>query len=314
METIGDRLLCDINEIEVFESTTTAPVFSIGMTRYNADTNLKTIMAHIDYALLQAELKKENNYHLYQEKNELEDLMLLGRETWVKAISEAIDHHRLEWVSQACIDVSNSNVYHHEIYTKMKTKDGDVLSADFFLPIAKYAGLLDDIDSYLFKEMMQRDENNIALNISIDSIKNSMFITLVQEFAYRVSLKRKKPHIHFEINLNSIGNEVKVVADFSKMLRRLGYSFGIDHFMFWPNSIDLIGTIAPAYLKVSVEHLTNYAKEDSYHMMQSIHNITATYGVHIIAVNVENEEQKNILNKIDIRLIQGRYIEDIKSL
>jgi EAL domain-containing protein (putative c-di-GMP-specific phosphodiesterase class I)/GGDEF domain-containing protein len=314
MQTIGNRLLEDINGIDVFEPTVTIPMFSIGMTRYNADASIKTIMSHTDYALLQAELKIENNYHLYQEKNELEDLMLRGREVWVKAISEAIDHNRLEWVSQACIDVGNSTVYHQEIYTKMTTKEGDVLSAEFFLPIAKYAGLLDDIDSYLFKTMIQRDGSSIALNISIDSIKNSMFVTLVQEFAYRSALKRKKPHIHFEINLNSIGGEVELVADFSKMLRRLGYSFGIDHFMFWPNSIDLIGMIAPAYLKVSVEHLANYAQEDSFHMMQSIHNITATYGVDIIAVNVENEEHKNILNKIDIRLIQGRYIEDIKSL
>jgi len=314
MEAIGNRLLEDINAIDVVDSTVSAPMFSIGMTRYNANTSIKTIMSYTDYALLQAELKKENNYHLYQKKNDLEDLMLLGREVWVKAISEAIAHHRLEWVSQACLNVNSSEVYHHEIYTKMRTEDGDILSAEFFLPIAKYAELLVDIDSYLFKTMMQRDEIPVALNISIDSIKNSMFTTLVQEFANRAALKRKKPHIHFELNFNSIGGDVERVADFSKMLRRLGYSFGIDHFMFWPNSIDLIGTIAPTYLKVSVEHLANYAEEDSLHMMQSIHNITATYGVAIIAVNVENEEHKNILNKIDISLIQGRYIEDIKTL
>ncbi len=316
MESIGIRLLEEINELMpiAFNTQEDNISFSIGMTRYNADTSIKTIMAHVDYALLQAELRKENSYHIYQEKNELEDLMSLGREMWVKVIAEAIIHHRFELVSQACIDNTNSSIYHKEIYTKMHLEDGKILSANFFLPIVKYANLLDDIDVYLFKTMVQKSDTNIALNISLDTIKNSTFISLIQDFAYRKSLKRNKPHIHFEINLNSIGTSIKDVVDFSKMVKRLGYSFGIDHFMFWPDSIDLIEKIAPDYLKVSVEHLISYTQEDRFNMMQSIHNIASSYGVDIIAVNVENEEHKNLLDKIDIHLTQGMYIENTKSL
>ena len=313
MDSIGVHLLEVINEIS-FDNDEEDIQFSIGMTRYNADGSIKTIMAHADYALLQSELKVENSYHIYQEKNELEDLMLRGREMWVQAIAEAIIHDRLELVSQLCINSVSKDTFHKEIYTKMHTEDGETLSADFFLPIAKYAGFLADIDIYLFKTMQDYDESHIALNISLDSIKNSDFIHLIQEFSYKSAVKRKKLHIHFEMNLNSIGADASSVAEFSKLLKRLGYSFGIDHFIFWPDSINLIETIAPAYLKVSVEHLISYAQEDGFNMIQSIHNIASTYGIDIVAVNVENEDQKNLLDKIDICLIQGRYIEEVKSL
>jgi EAL domain-containing protein (putative c-di-GMP-specific phosphodiesterase class I)/GGDEF domain-containing protein len=311
MDAIGIKILEAVNDISLDDEK---PSFSIGMTRYNADVSLKTIMAHVDYALLQSELKIENSYHIYQEKNELEDLMLRGREMWVQAISEAIKHDRLELVSQLCINSVSKDTFHKEIFTKMHIEDGEILSANFFLPIAKYAGLLSDIDIYLFKVMRDTNESRIALNISVESIKNSDFITLIQEFSYQVALKRKKIHIHFEMNLNSIGSDAPYVAEFSKMLKRLGYSFGIDHFIFWPDSINLIETIAPSYLKVSVEHLINYAQEDGFNMIQSIHNIALTYGIDIIAVNVETQEQKELLNKIDVHLLQGCYIQEVKSL
>lgn len=316
MEAIGVHLLKKLSEISspAFHELNIDPRFSIGITRYNANTNIKVIMTHVDYALLQAELNIENSYHVYQEKNELEELMLRGREMWVKAITDAIAQDRLEMVSQVCLDSSNDSIFHNEIYTKMQVENDALLSADFFLPIAKYAALLDDIDIHTFKIMSQKQIGNVALNISLESIKNSSFVTLVQEFAHRSSLRREKPHIHFEINVNSIGSDVQYVAEFSKMVRRLGYSFGIDHFIFWPDSIDLIEMIAPAYLKVSVEHFSYYAQDEGFNMMQSIHNIASSYGIDIIATNVEKEEERVFLNKIGIYLIQGRYIEDIKSL
>ncbi len=315
MDSIAKRLLEEMERLSSsVENAKRDSSFSIGVTRYAADMSIKTIMTHVDYALLQANLSKESSYCVYHEKSELEDLMTLGREVWVKKISEAITHHRFEFVSHACLNVQDKSLYHKEIYTKMRLEDGKLLSADFFLPIAKYASLLKELDIYLLKKIIENNLKRVALNISIDSVGDNAFLSLVQEFALSSAIERKRPYIHFEINLNSIGSNVNAVAEFSKKMKRLGCAFGINHFMFSSNTLNLIETIAPSYVKVGVEHFIHYSQDDTFDMMQSIHNVTSTYNVDIIAVNVENEEDKNLLNKIDVQLMQGRYVEDTQPL
>ncbi|MBN2894519.1 MAG: EAL domain-containing protein [Campylobacterales bacterium] len=87
----------------------------------------------------------------------------------------------------------------------------------------------------------------------------------------------------------------------------MGYRFGIDHFYFTPEGLLLIETLLPRYLKIHVTTL-EASVEASERFATSMHHIAATYGVALIAIGVQTQQQSDFVGGLGIQMMQGEAI------
>ena len=120
--------------------------------------------------------------------------------------------------------------------------------------------------------------------------------------------------LFFEMPISS-EMPVEILVKFSKYLRAFGYGFGIDHFAINSENLSAIQLINPTYIKIQASYMIDLFGANGLDTpLRSLSIITDSMEIEVIVTNVESNEQKEKLEKMGIKYIQGSFVAEPKMV
>ena len=279
---------------------------SAGATYYDDEDTQKEILARADFALSSAKMKQEEYIHFHEVINN-ESLMELGQEEWHRLITNALKRDGIKLALQA-VKNQNKEIFHQEAYLRISNDDGKFYPARVFMPMINSLNLSDEVDKKVISRAFELSKNNpIAINIAPSFINNTKNIFWLENLMRMPS--NKYAQISFEASNYAVLNNLENFISFSKLVRELNFTFGIDNFDIQTSSLEYLQDLNPAYIKADKSFFIdmNSKNESSY---QSFYILTKSLEINLIATAIENVKEEEKLKEIDIKLMQGAYIDE----
>ncbi len=282
--------------------------FNFGIVTYNEQMQISDIFSRADFALTTSKSKGVPDVIIH----EVDEDVILGREAWRKEIESAIRENRFIFASQKSIDI-DGNIFHHELFLRLKDKNGNIKSAGYFMPMINALSMYDDIDKYVIDEAtklhVKKPLISLSINIGKDIILNASSLSWFKKSLKSLS-KIKKAKISFE-TFASHEIPTEVLGSFSKRLRRSGFGFGLDNFIIDGGSLKILQDINPNYIKIQSSIMLDLLEGESGNMVkQSFKTITESMDIDIVATGVESQDEKDRLKRLGIVYFQGSLVQE----
>ena len=127
-------------------------------------------------------------------------------------------------------------------------------------------------------------------------------------------IKQNATHrVYIEIP-NKDDIEISVLTKFYQKIRELGLGLGLDHFGIDARSIDRLKEISPDYVKIQARNLIDFFGGSNSEQKLSFDAMMRSKNIKIIAIGVENAEQKQKLEEMEIDSMQGNFIYDTQNI
>ncbi len=291
---------------------------NIGYAKYYCNSNAKELFSSADFAL--SESKSKGAYSISVFDNEKKDIhVILGKEAWTKEIQSAMEEKRFKLACQDVVDIENfSNIFHSELFLRLQDSSNHLYNAGYFMPMVMELKLGSKMDRYVILHMIRMTSEKtfickaICINLGKEIFLQSNNYSMLEDSIINFKQTSNRM-LYFEIKISNIPSEILI--KFSKYLRGLGYGLGLDNFTLNSENLVLMQQINPAYIKIHASYLLDLIAEDSFNApSRSLGIITDSMEIKVIASHVENMEQKEKLQELGIKYIQGSLVEEPKLL
>ncbi|MBU1169544.1 MAG: EAL domain-containing protein [Proteobacteria bacterium] len=283
-----------------------------GFGAYGHGDDLKNVLSKTDYALSVAKSGPSGTIEAFQEES---NQPVLGKFEWKTLIEDALSQGRFVLTAQPVL--SESKELHREIYVNMVDPQGVVQRASYFMPMVITLGLANRLDHYVLENsaafLAQNQEHVLAINITSEFCTDRVSFMWFRQFL--VASRFIKDNIVFEIHENTVIQHPDICLDIAGLLKGMGYKFGIDQFTMNDLSLDLLKNLNPHYIKVEYSYLHDMDNQkDAQTALSALMTITDSLDIRLIAVKIENDEQRQSLSAKHITYFQGRGVADISPL
>jgi len=311
-----DALLLELNnQLESAVKTYLSIGASVGT--YSEQDTLKSLLSRADFSVAQA--KQREDFSCIIEAPQHHSL-ILSREEWRQELLNGLKESRFVLAGQNVMHDTQEvkSIVHQELFVRLRGSDGIIHSAGVFIPMAATLGLVDTIDKYImekaFLSVLSMPEASYAINLSAEFVKKHTNIEWLKAQLERLGVSQRLV-LWFEVSNAIALHNLEAVIALSAMLKMFGHRFGIDSFTIPEGGAHYLQAVRPDYVKCSVNYLKDMMLDATTGSNQeSLNNLTRSLGISIIATNVEEEQECNVLQKIGINYVQGRYIAPITLL
>ncbi len=243
-----------------------------------------------------------------------------GKLLWQETLEEALEKQTIVLYGQPTVKTSNlQQLFHLEIFSRIPSADGKMLSAGAFLPMAERLNITSSLDKTVLTKAIAIDtakigSNQIAVNISPSSLLDSAFKEWV--FASLQRLGSKGPKFIFEFAEFGAVQHLELISDFSTKISKFGHTIGLDHFGQSFSNFGYLKSLMPAYVKIDRAYTEELTEEDgeSQFFISSMCSVAHSLDIEVIAEGVENEAQLGILKQLSIDGVQGYLIDKPKEI
>lgn len=303
---------------EIDPELATYLLLGCGIGTYSESDTLKSLFSRADHAITQAKLR--GNF-MIEVSRESDESLVLGREEWRQEIINSIEESRMVLAFQSVVEQRGNSMVpiHEEIFLRLLDKEGMVHSAGYFLPIATSLGLVDMLDRHAIEKVLsyvkeQQPFTPPAVNLSGDFIKKYANIqwlrAQLETFARQSDLV-----LWFEVSNSIALHQLEAVRSLSAMVKVFGYRFGIDHFTIPEAGALYLQAIRPDYVKSNGTYLQDMMVDsDTGKNSESFNNLVRSLGISVIAMNIEEAKDLDILKGLGIDRFQGTYIAPVALL
>lgn len=285
-----------------------------GAASYQFKMSSGQAMATADNALQHALADGINTYHIishaaiYHTK---------PASDWLPIMNEAIDEKRVLLFSQNVINKHN-DIYHREIYIKLKTKNSEILSAGMFLPIVEKLAFGFNLDKYVLTELFQYLTPNdppVAINLSSSSVSDLDNQEQIIELVKGIPPKFRH-NLQIEISETIILSALQSSKMLIDELRVLGCKIGIDRVgANFSALLHHLNQLKVNYLKICGSYSQDLESDpEKKTFLHHVQLAASTLSIDVIATSVESESQWHTLLETDIQLGQGLYLADISQV
>lgn len=200
-----------------------------------------------------------------------------------------------------------------EILARMKDADGSFIRPIDFIPVAEKTGLIDQIDSCVFRKaacfigkLIKDTDSDIILctNVSVMHLMKNNFIEELQEIVQKSGLAPS----HFEVEITesimieSAEKALKCINEIKKM----GIKIAIDDFGTGYSSLSYLNKFPADMLKIDKSFIdVMNSSESSRQYVATIISIGHLLNLDVISEGVETEDQLETLKTIGCDYIRG---------
>ncbi|MGB2553005.1 bifunctional diguanylate cyclase/phosphodiesterase [Campylobacter sp. MOP51] len=311
---LGKEILLDIRQEFAKFNIRGEDCFANGsVVDYAPSSDLKTILITSDITLARAKGSGNFSIKIYESNSEI----LLGKDQYRSLITSSLENNMFKFAGQKIV-ASTPELEHCELFLRLVDDSGKWQMASYFMPMVNELNLSAKLDLYVLNKVanMLREDSLPNLAISINLGKDVLSST--QYFAeIELILRRIKQHAKCKIFIeipNKDDMDMSIMLKFHQKLREFDFGLGLDHFGFDAKSIERLKDISPNYVKIPARNLIDFLGESSSEQKQSFDFIMRSKEIKIIAIGVENGEQKAKLENIGIDSMQGMFIYDIQNI
>lgn len=292
---------------------------NIGYAKYFAKSDAKELFSKADFALTSSKAQGAFSINRFVEQG-ADTQLVLGREAWSNELKYAMEQKRFQLAYQDVVLLKNkSDVFHSELFLRLEDYTGHLHNAGYFMPMVMELKLGAKLDHYVIARTLEvlREKQftckAVCINLGKDIFMQSKDWEWLEE-SVKEFQKLGVGDLFFEMPISS-EMPVEILVKFSKYLRSFGYGFGIDHFAINSESLSAIQLINPSYIKIQASYMIDLFGENGLDTpRRSLGIITDSMEIDVIVTNVESNAQKEKLEKMGIKYIQGSFVAEPKML
>lgn len=305
--------------IKSFELNEKKHFASIGYCKYYFNSNIKELFSKADFALAASKSKGAYNIEKYTNIDE-ELCTILGKEAWIKELQTAMEEDKFKLVYQNVVNMENSSdIFQSELFLRLEEeKNNCFYTAGYFMPMAEELKFVSKIDHFVISKVTRilSSESStcrtFCINLGTNTFLQSDDFARLEESIIKFK-QTSRCKLYFEVKSLNIPNNI--LLKFSKFLKESGYGFGLDSFTLDSESLISMQEIKPSYIKIHTPYILDLIDENNISLAgKSLRVIADSMDIKIVASHVENSEQKEKLQKIGIKYMQGNFIEEPKFL
>jgi diguanylate cyclase (GGDEF)-like protein len=285
--------------------------YHCGATRCDgALPEFSALLAAADHALLQAREKGLNQYEISVFDQSISD----GSQAWRSRIEQALESGRLALFAQNALVLPGRNIAHSEITVRLLTEDGEPIPAAQFLPMAARHRLLGRLDCVVIEKLLDflasggTDRPVLALNISARTIADTEAMRRI--LGLLDARKNVAGRLIFEMTEFGATQDLAHAQRFRGEVRKRGAHFALDNFGMLRDSLKLVHSLRPYYIKLSSAYLRELSvNADSRFLVESVVKIARALDIGIFAQAVEDEALVPLLIELGFSGYQGYATE-----
>lgn len=272
---------------------------------YSVDEKREQIMAKLDGALAQAELKGKRA--LVALKNTAATEQRNAHE-WRALLENALHQDAIELASFA-VKTAQGVTLHQEAPLRLQLNN-QWQPAGYFIPWATRLGLMPEIDLLVVRAAVDKlasGSTSLAINISAASLCSAHFreqaIALIHESAHTAD------QLWFDFPESCALHHMAELRVFSAELRKLGCYTGLKHVGLEFSRIRGLEDLGLQYLKIDnalIRDIQNHSGNQQ--VLQNLRLIAHSLGYLIIAEGVESAEEQHMLFKLGMDGVTGPVV------
>ncbi|MBP5332126.1 MAG: EAL domain-containing protein [Lachnospiraceae bacterium] len=200
-----------------------------------------------------------------------------------------------------------------EALARMKDVDGNIISPAEFIPAAERTGLIDSLDSKVYRkavpffgELIKKSGADIVLSINT-SVKHLMKIGFVGEIRELINeCGISADRLEIEITESIMIESPEKASDCLNELKNMGLRIAIDDFGTGYSSLSYLNSFPSDTLKIDKSFIDKMNMNDSSQKyVEAIISLAHVMDFRVIAEGVEEPEQLETLRRIGCDFIQG---------
>lgn len=283
---------------------------SFGYAEYPTDAdNADTLIAYSDTALHNVKNSHGGSQIVRFEREYLGTEKDLEIE---RLIRSALDNDEVYFRLQPQYDMSHK-LRGFEALARMNDNDGNMISPGLFIPVAEKIGLVDKIDSSVFRKSAEFISSiiketgadiTLSVNVSVRHLMKNNFLDEIKSILGKTGLSPKNLEVEIteSIMIDSVEKALICIGDMKKM----GIKIAIDDFGTGYSSLSYLNKFPADLLKVDKSFIDEMNKdESSKQYVAMIISIGHIMDMDVISEGVESEDQIDTLKKIGCDFIQG---------
>ncbi|MBR1553958.1 MAG: bifunctional diguanylate cyclase/phosphodiesterase [Oscillospiraceae bacterium] len=200
-----------------------------------------------------------------------------------------------------------------EALARMKDKEGHFISPAEFIPVAEKVGLIDKVDSAVFRKstaffgsLLKKSGADLILsiNVSVRHLMKNDFLEEIKELLYSSGIPAEKLEIEIteSIMIDSAEKALKCINE----IRQMGVKIAIDDFGTGYSSLSYLNSFPANLLKIDKSFIDKMnTSESSKQYVAAIISIGHIMGFDVISEGIEEQEQLETLRSIGCDFIQG---------
>ena len=272
-----------------------------GIAERNEGMKTSDILAQADSAQQQAAQQSKTYVWLHSDQKQG-----LNREQWRERLTDAISNKQFKFRWQPIHSSSNQSVLHREIYSQLDIDD-ELVHAGQFMPYIELFSLGSRLDKYLIdsiieSELMAKSSEPLAINLTMQSIREPEFHRWLKQ---RLSTVFGKHKLCFEVPEAVIHSDISSCIQLCELIQQSGAQVGIDHFGRQIGSMTYLQKIHPDYVKLDMSVTANLTEHDGREMCRALVNVAKGIDTDVIVTAIEDIEQLSFFKEFDIDGYQG---------
>ena len=307
IEHIVNSICQSIRYIHLPQSHILVP--SVGICYMNPSEPIETLEVNAIIAKKKSKNKINEFYSYFKDCNLYE---MIDSKAILDDMHKALIHKQFKLVFQPKFNPHTKKIVGAEALIRWIKPDGSIIPPDQFIPLAERTGFITFIDSYVFKEVCEKQALwhaagypivPISANLSREKLKDQNFLYEYLKVISNTGID--KEYIQLEITEGDTYSYDNVKTNIVSLIKDAGFKVLIDDFGVGYSSLTMLKDIQADVLKLDKSFIRDDS-ETGRALIKHIIKIAKLFHYKITAEGVETEEQFNFL-KDDCDEIQGYY-------
>jgi len=227
-------------------------------------------------------------------------------------VASAISGNRLDLYLQPIVTLPQRKVRYYEALTRLRDEEGHIIAPGDYLPAAREAGVMTDIDNALLYRSIalvrrlieRRREIGVFCNISSSTLLDSAFFPQFIEFMAVNS--KLAPSLIFELSEQAIESMGALEQESLNALGELGFRFSLDHVGNLDIDFERLAGLGFRFVKIDAAALLDAGSADAARVHpEDMSKLAQRFNIELIAEKIEGEKTVVNILDYDIRLAQG---------
>ena len=211
---------------------------------------------------------------------------------------------------------STGQIVGAESLARWRKADGAMVRPAVFVPVLEKHGFIPDLDRFIWEAVCRwmhgvKQRGLPLLPISLNVSQVDIFSLNVPDIFSELTKTYDLPNsaVKIEITESACGDDTRQVHEAVLELRRRGFSVLMDDFGSGYSSLNMLSETNFDVIKLDAQFLApeNVGRRKGMHILESVVNMAKTIGVPIIVEGVETEAQRDYLQSLGCRYVQGYF-------
>jgi diguanylate cyclase (GGDEF)-like protein/PAS domain S-box-containing protein len=284
---------------------------SIGISIYpDHSTNLEELIKYADSAMYYSKNKGKNYFSFFKNSMTIESVDHFYINQF---LPKALENNEFQLFFQPIIDAKTDEIVFSESLIRWNHQTEGFIPPTSFIPLAEVSGFIFKLGDWIIEEAFKnlhkwKNENYeltpISINISGKQFERNSVSDMIEKMSKKYDIEPS--YIIIEITETVAMEGKSFVLEEIKKLKKIGCKISIDDFGSGYSSLIYLKNFPVDSIKMDKEFISDLINEKNQRkIVQTIIDLGHILNLYVVAEGVESEEEKKILNELNVDYIQG---------